>query len=185
MALGDLEWPRACNHFKEIFYSFEPASIIRQPCDSAQNMELRSLIIDNYFNCRIPDFEQELFRLWIDKNQDRCWLVIWSMTLIHVLELERNLNLIDDVSDKIGYPLHHLVARRAMSHKYESWIKIEQNKRNTMKFHSLEISLKKITYFDPKFENYVKNRIALVHPSKVNGTSGNAEMNVQLSITCR
>ena len=30
--------------------------------------------------------------------------------LIHVLEQERNLNLIDDVLDKIGYPDQHLVA---------------------------------------------------------------------------
>ena len=54
-----------------------------------------------------------------------------------------------------------------------------------MKCHLLEILWKRISYFDPKFENYVKNRTALVRPSKVNGTSENAETNVQLSITCR
>lgn len=87
---------------------------------------------------------------------------------------------------KIRLAFLFIILSRVMSHKYESSYELELNKaRNTMKCHLLEISLKKIFYFDPKYENYVKNRIALVHPSKVSGTSENAEMIVQLSITCR
>ena len=81
---------------------------------------------------------------------------------------------------KIRLDFLFIILSRAMSHKYESFYELKLNKlRNTMKYHLLEISLRKISYFDPKFENYVKNRIALVHPSRVNGTSENVEVIVQ------